>query len=135
MTTLTELSKDWIGTPWLHNQSTKKLGCDCVGFLIGLGKEAGVISPDFKVENYHRIPRFNQIIKTLDSISSLERIPDIEDYQPEDILVIKYLSISCHLILYLGNDEIIHCDDMYGVHITTMNFFKDKISAIYRVRT
>jgi hypothetical protein len=131
MNKLTQIATEWIGTPWLHNQAVKGKGADCVGFLIGVGKEAGVISKSFTVENYHRIPRFNQIIKTLDSIENLQRVDSIKI---GDILVIKFGNISCHVVMYYDEDRIIHSDDIYGVHITSFNFFKDKVSVIYRVK-
>jgi cell wall-associated NlpC family hydrolase len=132
MSKLSELALEWVGTPWVHNQSKKHLGCDCVGFLIGLGREANLIPKNFYVPNYHRIPRFNSIIDTIEKIESLYKVD--EPYDTEDILIIRYGELICHVALYLGNHTIIHADNLYGVHVVPINFFKDKIFAIYRIK-
>jgi len=132
MSKLSSIALEWVGTPWIHNQSTKHLGCDCVGFLIGIGRESGIIPKDFSVPNYPRIPRFNSIINTLETIKSLYNVQS--PYDIDDILVINYGQLVCHVALYLGNDKIIHADNLHGVHITAINFYKDKIAAIYRIK-
>lgn len=34
-----ELARGWIGTPYLHQASTKGAGCDCLGLLRGVWRE------------------------------------------------------------------------------------------------
>jgi cell wall-associated NlpC family hydrolase len=127
---ISEIAKQWQGTPWRHNQSVKGVGCDCVGFLLGVGKEAGVISPDYKLGNYHRIPRFNQITQTLDSLAQF--VP-VEQYQPEDILLFKMGNIVGHIGLALENEMLIHADMNRGVQIISNTFWVPKIYKIYRI--
>lgn len=57
---------EWVGTPWKHNQSTKGVGADCVGFLWGLGTELGIELPP--LNNYSRIPEGDGLINHLDQL-------------------------------------------------------------------
>lgn len=36
-------ARDWIGTPFQHQQSLKGAGVDCVGLILGVGRELGVL--------------------------------------------------------------------------------------------
>jgi NlpC/P60 family putative phage cell wall peptidase len=36
-------ARGWIGTPYVHQHRALGLGCDCVGLIIGVGLEAGVL--------------------------------------------------------------------------------------------
>lgn len=38
-------AREWIGTPYHHQQSTKGAGCDCVGLVRGVGIACGVMPP------------------------------------------------------------------------------------------
>jgi len=127
---ISEIAKQWQGTPWRHNQSVKGVGCDCVGFLLGVGKECGVVPLDYQLGNYHRIPRFNQIAQTLDSLAQF--VP-VEQYQPEDILLFKMGNIAGHVGLALEGEMLIHADLERGVQIIPNTFWVPKIYKIYRI--
>lgn len=43
---------EWIGTPYAPGQSVKGVGCDCVGLILGFGKEIGAIPPEYFPEPY-----------------------------------------------------------------------------------
>ncbi len=38
-------TKEWLGTPYLHQAAKKNLGCDCLGLILGVGRELGVDLP------------------------------------------------------------------------------------------
>lgn len=38
-------ARSWIGTPWHHHQSTKGVGCDCIGFVRGVARGIGLADP------------------------------------------------------------------------------------------
>jgi len=130
MKTITEIATEWLGTPWIHNQSVKGIGTDCVGLILGIGKEDGVIEPDFKLENYHRIPRQNEIIEFCNQQTYLK---PIEILQPETVLVFKIGKIAGHVGISIDKDLVIHADNNYGVQLVPINFFLNKIAAKYEV--
>ena len=39
-----EIAKSWVGTPYQHQAMVKGAGADCVGLVVGVGLEAGVLS-------------------------------------------------------------------------------------------
>lgn len=45
------LARSWIGTPYVHQQSSKGAGCDCLGLLRGIWAELG-LSVDETVPPY-----------------------------------------------------------------------------------
>jgi NlpC/P60 family putative phage cell wall peptidase len=36
---IVERAREWLGTPYCHQQSVKGIGCDCLGFLRGVYEE------------------------------------------------------------------------------------------------
>lgn len=44
MNAIVTAARDWVGTPYVHQQSRKKAGCDCLGLLRGIWRE--VIGPE-----------------------------------------------------------------------------------------
>ena len=36
------LARGWLGTPFKHQGRVKNHGCDCLGFIIGVGKELDI---------------------------------------------------------------------------------------------
>lgn len=104
-------SLQWIGTPWYHNQSKKGIGCDCVGFLVGVGVQVGFLPPDFVLENYNRIPRNDFLVKSLDSL--LTRVTG--EIIKGDVLVFRKAGVITHVGFYLGSGEMVHADQNHGV--------------------
>ncbi|MBW6505586.1 MAG: peptidase [Rhodobacteraceae bacterium] len=39
-------AREWIGTPYCHQQSTKGAGCDCLGLLRGVWREVRGAEPE-----------------------------------------------------------------------------------------
>jgi hypothetical protein len=39
---LIEIAKTWVGVPFVHNQASKSIGCDCGGLILGVAREAGL---------------------------------------------------------------------------------------------
>lgn len=52
-----EASRTWIGTPYVHQSRGPKGdegGCDCVGLLIGVAQELGIMPNDYNPNGYGR---------------------------------------------------------------------------------
>jgi len=49
-------ARTWIGTPWQHQQRTKGVAVDCVGLVIGVGRELGMVTGDWDIKGYGRHP-------------------------------------------------------------------------------
>jgi|688.fasta_scaffold215316_3 NlpC/P60 family putative phage cell wall peptidase len=121
---------EWIGTPWHHGQSKKGIGCDCVGFLAGVGVSVGFLSPDFTLENYERIPRNNFLVKSLDRyLVRVEGKPDIGD-----VLVFKRAGVITHVGIYAGKEVYLHADTKKGVICSYLADVIRTLVLIYRVK-
>lgn len=45
-----------IGTPYHHQARLPGVGIDCAGVLIVVGRQLGLVAPDFDVTGYSRVP-------------------------------------------------------------------------------
>jgi cell wall-associated NlpC family hydrolase len=48
-------AKSFIGTPWKH-QGRSRRAVDCVGLVIAIADELGVLPPDLVIPPYRRVP-------------------------------------------------------------------------------
>jgi cell wall-associated NlpC family hydrolase len=90
MTTRTDIvtaTRQWLGTPFHHQARLKGVGCDCIGLVIGVARELGLIAPEFDIVGYPRVP---------DGVSlmALARLHmtqiDRADMQPGDVVVLSF---------------------------------------------
>lgn len=128
-------AREWLGTPWFHNQSQKGIATDCVGLLAGVGREIGFLSPDFKLENYSRIPRNDFMIQFLDRY--LERVESENKSNGEpkigDILAFRKMGVNTHVGIYIGDGVLIHADNDRGVIESYLRDYAKMVVVVYRV--
>jgi NlpC/P60 family putative phage cell wall peptidase len=113
MKTISEISREWIGTPFRHQQSAKGIGCDCIGLARGVAREAGISEALLSTipADYSRHPdgsRLNEWLRAnLDPVN-------VGDLMPGDILVFKTKVFDHHVAIFTGN-SIIHSIGGTGV--------------------
>jgi cell wall-associated NlpC family hydrolase len=49
-------TRTWLGTPFMHQQRIKGVGCDCAGLVIGVARELELVEGGFDVTAYSRQP-------------------------------------------------------------------------------
>lgn len=49
-------ARAWIDTPFHHQARVKGAGVDCIGLIIGVARELGLVAPDFDVQGYAETP-------------------------------------------------------------------------------
>lgn len=60
---IVEIARSWIGTPFYHKGRSKKIGCDCIGLILGVMTELGVeIKKEF---SYRKIISSNILVENL----------------------------------------------------------------------
>jgi cell wall-associated NlpC family hydrolase len=128
---LTEIARTWLGTKWVHHQSNKGVGCDCVGFLFGVAKEANLGLPELP-KAYARLPKHDDIKKYLDD--NLDVITEIE---PDSILLLEFQGIRCHVAIATSKNTMIHADSMSDSVIEHRidELWQRKIKYIYKIRS
>lgn len=106
-TQVVAVTRSWVGTPFCWQQSTKGVGCDCKGLIVGVAKELGRPEGDsfeagIKGEYHHSIPH-----RTLRE--GLARLFDKSaEPRPGDILLLRTGGKPQHLAIYVGNNRMVH---------------------------
>ncbi len=49
-------ARQWLGTPFHHQARLKGIGVDCIGLVIGVARELGLVAADFDIPAYPRVP-------------------------------------------------------------------------------
>jgi hypothetical protein len=49
-------ARAWIGTPFAHQHRARGVGVDCVGLVIGVARELGLVPSCFDVTGYGSVP-------------------------------------------------------------------------------
>ena len=86
-------AREWIGTPWVHQQRLKGVAVDCVGLVIGIGRELGMCAPDFDVNGYGRRPDGTLLAQCAQLMRHIPR----DTMQPGDVIVVATDSAPCHM--------------------------------------
>lgn len=107
-----ESARQWIGTPWRHNQKCKGHGVDCVRFIEAVFKDdLGYQFSD--IDKYARIPDDDALLVFLQTNINVKQIP-LTDIQPGDLLLFRLGKIPYHLGISNGSG-MIHADSNHGV--------------------
>jgi cell wall-associated NlpC family hydrolase len=104
---IVELARSWIGTPYHHQARGPKGsegGTDCVGLLIGVGIELGIIPSDYDPTGYawetDGIQLTEELLKWADPIFLIEGKASLEAWseivQPGDILTFRIVGLPQH---------------------------------------
>jgi len=86
-------AREWIGVPFVH-QGRTRLGVDCVGLLLCVCRELGVVEPDFDVTGYPRQPDGTTLLEICGRY--MTRIGR-EDLQPGDAIVLRFERLPQHM--------------------------------------
>jgi cell wall-associated NlpC family hydrolase len=86
-------ARTWIGTTFEHQQRMKGVGVDCVGLVIGVARELGLIGPSVDVHGYPRVPD-GRLLKQCDE--HMRRVSR-EAMQPGDVIAVTFDVEPMHL--------------------------------------
>lgn len=120
MTSVIEAARGWIGTPYVHQASTRGAGCDCLGLLRGVWRECRGEEP-LPVPAY--TPDWDEAQGAevlLAAAHACLRAKDRYDEAPGDVILFRMRagSVAKHLGLQSGiGDEprFIHAYSGHGV--------------------
>ena len=127
-------ARRWIGTPYVHQGRQLGLGCDCAGFLIGIGNQFGYEPQD--MQGYSPIPRMGELKALIGR--QLKQIK-VEQIEPGDIVLMDFFKGGNphHIGLitdYQGGLGIIHCYQNVGkvVEHALNDKWREKIKIAFR---
>jgi NlpC/P60 family putative phage cell wall peptidase len=80
-------ARTWAETPFHHQARLKGVGCDCIGLVIGVARELGLITPEFDIAGYPRVPDGTTLMATAhEHMTEIRR----EAMQPGDVVVVSF---------------------------------------------
>ena len=125
--------RSWKGTKWIHSQSLKGVGVDCIQFVVSVGKELNWLPSDYKTIKYTRDWAIHNdrsiLLEELNKVCN--KIP-ITDLQIGDILVFKFGKCAGHSGFYIGNNRIVHSKIRAGVIEEVLN--RKSVDSVWRVK-
>ena len=124
------ITRRWLGTPWVHNQAVIGIGVDCINFVWQVGKEAGFEIADMP-RRYTRTATYNNIVNFLD-----KHFPRVEkqNLQPSDLICIEYAGYNNHLA-FVTDRGMIHADsnERKVIEHPISDRFFNKITVAWRI--
>jgi len=87
-------ARSWLGTPFHHQARVKGVGVDCVGLVIGVARNLGLVDPNFDVNCYPRVPDGTSFLQLI--AQNLREVP-FEDAQLGDVCCIAIESDPQHV--------------------------------------
>lgn len=89
-----QAARAWLGTPYHHQARLRGVGVDCLGLLIGVCRELGLVHPTFDVTAYPRAADG----ATLMNLAQYHMGPRIEraDMQAGHAIVTAYRGVPHH---------------------------------------
>ena len=103
--------REFLGTPWHHNQAEKGIACDCVGLLRKGGEKIGLNLPPFP-EKYDRLARNGQIRVYLET--NFTPI-SIEQMAKADVVMFQANGFDNHVGVITKPMTVIHASQRTGM--------------------
>lgn len=100
-------ARSWLGVPFLH-QGRSRDGVDCVGLVIAVCRNCGLVTPDFDTGTYGRLPA-NDMLRS----SIAEHCEPLSSPRPGCLLVIRWSRQASHVALCLG-ETMVHAYERIG---------------------
>lgn len=108
---IVEIARSYVGTPYHHQARQPGVGIDCVGVIVCIARELGLIDDGVDYTTYQRTPTDDGLLAILDS--HLERLHDPSMAEPGDVLVFRLGKWPHHVAIKTGADTLVH--SYYGV--------------------
>ena len=100
-------ARRWVGRPFLH-QGSNWDGVDCVGLVIALCRQFGLLPPDFSAGTYGRIPAHDMLQQRIAAHCTPAAVAE-----PGGLLVIRWTREASHVALCTG-PTMIHANERLG---------------------
>lgn len=96
MTSPVDAARGWVGTPFEHAGRVKGLqgGTDCVGLVLGVAKEVGLVDEDFQTPFYEE---FNDGSLLTAIFPDYAQPVELSDAVPGDVVVMQYGRYPQHI--------------------------------------
>ena len=111
MKNVVDIAYSWIGTPYCYGASKKKVGVDCVRFILAVFKEAelipkGVSPPHQHVDWIYGKNVDKDVFKRYIMKYAFEI--NYDNREPGDVVTFYYNGIESHMGIIVDDDCVIH---------------------------
>lgn len=104
-------AREWLDTPYHHQQSIKGQATDCIGLVVGVASNIGLLNQRDRLwisknfSGYARSPQGDLLRRGFGAF-----LPEyhVDDMQPGDVLLISMNYQPRHCAIYTENNTIIH---------------------------
>lgn len=113
---IAEEAKRWLGTPFEHMGCVIHKGVDCMGLIIGVLKNVGLLSKEFQpeyVSNQFMLHHSEEIL--LNRVRAYANLVDRDNLAEGDFIFFQFGRCVSHSGIYLKNDLFIHSENKKGV--------------------
>ena len=103
---LGKIINSWLGTPFRHRCAVKGMGADCLGFVVGVLKELGILRQDFIVPEYAPdwpLHKSNELLLSGMKKTLNIEIVKLEDIMNGDLCLYRFGKASSHIGIYYDN--------------------------------
>lgn len=117
-------ARGWIGTPYCHQGRLHGVGVDCIGLVICVARDGGLVDPGFDYNGYRRRPDGTTLLQV-----SRMHMTQIEQsqMQPGDVVVVAFDTDPQHFGILgdyrHGGLSIIHAASGHGAVVETRLMF------------
>ncbi|HOW94117.1 MAG TPA: NlpC/P60 family protein [Mycolicibacterium fallax] len=102
-----DLARSWVGVPFQHQGRTRR-GTDCVGLVIVVARELGLIPKDFERRDYGRLPTRGELEAKLQ-----QHLAPADRPIPGSIVAIRWNASIAHVAVCTGG-TLIHAYEKVG---------------------
>lgn len=146
MNKVVELAKEWIGTPYHHQESVKGAGTDCLGLMRGLWRELYGTEPEMPPPytqtwgDYSGEETMLQAAeRNLETVAMAQNRrfiprPQLVHWEPGALLFFRRLpgSVAKHCAVLSGPERMIHAYSGVGVRETSVGIWDKHVAGIFR---
>lgn len=126
---ITEI-RSWKGTRWVHGQSLKGVGVDCVRFVCAIGRFAGWVPANYVVPVYEVDWALHNEVSILEAEISKFAAKIGKPFRIGDIFLFLYGKCASHAGICIGGESMVHSYRGQGVVESDLrHYWKDFHSA------
>jgi NlpC/P60 family putative phage cell wall peptidase len=116
-------ARSWQGTPYHNRAALKGVGADCIGFVIGVAKNVGILDsgydPGVYSEDWHLHHNEERLAGEIEAFGCV--LLSLEERQPGDLLLFQFGRVCAHSGLLLDDGCVIHAvRDFERVLVTSL---------------
>ena len=126
-----KITRSWIGTPYHHQASVKRVGCDCLGLVRGVWRELYGNEPEAP-GNYS--PSWGDLDSAERLLAAATRhFNKVDTMVPGNLLIfyVRKARSAKHCAILSSSTTLIHAYSGKSVVETSVGYWKYRIAAIF----